>query len=53
MKPFCVNETCPNFLPEDKRGYYKKKETQDEETAKPAKKAASPKSGRKTSKKEA
>ena len=24
MKPFCVNETCENFLPEDKRGYYKK-----------------------------
>ncbi len=21
MKPFCINETCPNFLPEDKRGY--------------------------------
>ena len=25
MKPFCVNESCKNFLPEDKRGYYKKK----------------------------
>ncbi len=25
-KPFCINEKCPNFLPEDKRGYYKKKE---------------------------
>ena len=25
MKPFCINEACPNFLPEDKRGYYKKK----------------------------
>ncbi len=21
MKPFCINEECPNFLPEDKRGY--------------------------------
>ena len=30
MKPFCINEKCPNFLPEDKRGYYKKK------TAEPA-----------------
>jgi len=20
-KPFCINEKCPNFLPEDKRGY--------------------------------
>ena len=25
MKPFCINEACVNFLPEDKRGYYKKK----------------------------
>ena len=25
MKPFCVNETCSRFLPEDQRGYYKKK----------------------------
>ncbi len=23
-KPFCINEKCPNFLPEDKRGYKKK-----------------------------
>ena len=26
MKPFCINEKCENFLPEDKRGYYKKPE---------------------------
>ena len=25
MKPFCINPNCENFLPEDKRGYYKKK----------------------------
>ena len=25
MKPFCINESCSHFLPEDKRGYYKKK----------------------------
>ncbi|MBQ2892899.1 MAG: type I DNA topoisomerase [Oscillospiraceae bacterium] len=25
MKPFCINEKCSNFLPEDKRGYYQKK----------------------------
>ena len=25
MKPFCVNEKCEAFLPEEKRGYYKKK----------------------------
>ena len=24
MKPFCINEKCEQFLPEDKRGYYKK-----------------------------
>lgn len=24
MKSFCINENCPNFLPEDKRGYRKK-----------------------------
>ena len=21
MKPFCINEACPEFVPEDKRGY--------------------------------
>lgn len=29
-KPFCANEACPNFLPEDKRGYPKKPDTQTE-----------------------
>ena len=39
-KPFCVNASCPNFLPEDKRGYYKKtaKDTAEEKTKKTAKK---------------
>jgi len=23
-KPFCINESCPNFVPEDKRGGYRK-----------------------------
>ncbi len=36
MKPFCINENCENFLPEDKRGYYKKKTEGEEKT--PAKK---------------
>jgi len=27
-KPFCINEKCGNFLPEDKRGYKKKKDAQ-------------------------
>ena len=35
-KPFCINENCSNFLPEDKRGYYKKKtaEGTEEKSAK-------------------
>ena len=41
MKPFCINESCSNFLPEDKRGYYKKKETEEQPAEEPkAKKAA-------------
>ena len=48
MKTFCINEKCPNFLPEDQRGYYKKKTTQEgtegepagEPAAEPAKKTA-------------
>ena len=53
MKPFCINEACPNFLPEDKRGYYKKKTTEAEPSAeedsekKPAKKTAAKKTGAK------
>ena len=36
-KPFCINETCSKFLPEDQRGYYKKKTAAEgEETAPPA-----------------
>lgn len=54
MKPFCINEACKDFLPEDQRGYKRRmpKATTDtvetaeeiaapEETAAPAKKAAS------------
>ena len=55
MKPFCVNEACPNFLPEDKRGYYKKPaaSVQEAEAASeaeekaPAKKAAAKKTAAK------
>ncbi len=53
-KPFCINESCPNFLPEDKRGYYKKPSEQSEgeqpqEAAekKPAKKTAAKKTAAK------
>ena len=45
-KPFCTNESCQNFLPEDKRGYYKKK-TAGETEEKPAKKTAAKKTTRK------
>ena len=38
MKPFCVNEACPNFLPEDKRGYYKKTADGEEKPKKTTKK---------------
>ena len=48
MKPFCINETCSKFLPEDQRGYYKKKTAAEggepaAEEKKPAKKAAAKK----------
>ena len=50
MKPFCINENCVNFLPEDKRGYYQKKTDDGEEkktTRKSAKKPAAKKSTKK------
>ena len=34
MKPFCINEKCEHFLPEDKRGYYKKADSKDSEEKK-------------------
>lgn len=33
-KPFCINDKCPNFLPEDQRGYKKKKPAESEGEAK-------------------
>ena len=50
MKPFCVNEKCSKFLPEDQRGYYKKKTAEGEEEPsgkKEAKKAPAKKTGAK------
>nr|MBQ8244005.1 type I DNA topoisomerase [Oscillospiraceae bacterium] len=52
MKPFCINETCSKFLPEDQRGYYKKKpaaEPAEAEAAeeKPAKKTTAKKAAQK------
>lgn len=55
MKPFCVNEHCSRFLPEDQRGYHKKQTTQSDgsdQTAKEEGTKTAPKStakGRKTS----
>ena len=50
MKPFCINEKCANFLPEDKRGYYKKKtdEEPSEASAEEPKKAAKKTAAKKT-----
>ena len=42
-KPFCINAGCPNFLPEDQRGYYKKKDEGDGEKKPAAKKSAAKK----------
>ena len=55
MKPFCVNENCSKFLPEDQRGYYKKKTAEKEpseeeaqpEEAKTTKKSAAKKTAAK------
>ena len=43
MKPFCVNEKCSRFLPEDQRGYYKKKTTTEGAEGEPAGEPASAK----------
>jgi len=53
-KPYCINEQCPNFTPEEKRGGYKKKEedssvvaVQEKEKKPAAKKSAAKKTGAK------
>ncbi len=53
MKPFCINESCAKFLPEDKRGYYQKKTDGEAagEEKKPAKKAAKKTASKKEGKK--
>jgi len=48
MKPFCINETCSKFLPEDQRGYYKKKTAEEGAEA-----ASEEKAEKKTTKKPA
>jgi len=51
MKPFCINEKCSQFLPEDKRGYYKKKTEESADAEKPAKKTAKKTAEKKPAKK--
>ena len=52
MKPFCINEKCSRFLPEDQRGYYKKK-TADTEGASAAETEEKPAAKKTTAKKTA
>ena len=53
MKPFCVNEKCPRFLPEDQRGYYKKKTAAEGTEGEPAGEPAAAEPAKKTAKKSA
>ena len=53
MKPFCINENCSKFLPEDKRGYYKKKTTTEGTEGEPAGEPAAETKEKKTTKKTA
>ena len=48
MKPFCINEECTNFLPEDKRGYRRKMPKATADTVETAQEIEEPK--KKTSK---
>ena len=51
MKPFCINETCSRFLPEDQRGYFKKKESSEEPAAEPKAKKTAKSAGKTAAKK--
>ena len=53
MKPFCINENCSNFLPEEKRGYYKKKETEEQPAEEPKAQKTAKASGKTATKKTA
>ena len=48
MKPFCINESCKDFLPEDKRGYYKKTENAKADGEEKPEKKATKKTTKKT-----
>lgn len=51
-KTFCINEDCENFTPEEQRGGYRKKKTEEEKTAdaQPVKKTAKAAASKKTTK---
>ena len=53
MKPFCINEACENFLPEDKRGYKRRPAaaTPAEAEAEPAPEQPESKPAKKTTEK--
>ncbi len=53
MKPFCINESCARFLPEDQRGYYKKKTAEESPAREEAEDKAAKTSAKKTVKKTA
>ena len=54
MKPFCVNPECPNFLPEEKRGYRRKSAaTEPAVEGEPAPVAAAEEAPKKTTRKTA
>ena len=53
MKPFCINESCPNFLPEDQRGYRRKPSEAAAEKAAEGAAEAAPAEEKKTAKKTA
>lgn len=44
-RPYCINEQCSAFVPEDKRGYRKKTDSAQTEEKKPAKKTDAKKNG--------
>ncbi len=54
LKSFCINEACPNFVPEDKRSYKKKAASAKKPAAKKgaAKKTTKKPAAKKTAKKE-
>jgi len=50
-KPFCINEACSNFLPEEKRGYPKKPAATEKADGSAAEKSAAGKAAKKTAEK--